>query len=121
MRYEEIKPLLDEIVGLGADFQVTLTQAGVGYLWVSNVRQSSENYHPILASLTRFYGRLNKEIFGGVQSWAGNKDGQVVRVYNVAKCKITGYRTVEKKKTVEVETDEVETTEEPIYDCSSVE
>jgi hypothetical protein len=121
MKYDDIKPLLDEITGLGGHFELTLTHDGVGRLWVSDLRQANDNYHPILSALTRFYGRLEKQISSGTQSWIAFKDDQKLFVYNVAQCKVVGYRTVERKKTVEVETEEIETEEEPIYDCSEAE
>ena len=121
MKYEEIRPLLDEITQLGVHFDLSLTHEGVGRLWISNVKQTSDNYHEVVSALTRFYGRLDKEISYGNQSWKAEKDGQTLNMYSVAQCKVVGYRTVERKKMVEVETEEVEIDEEPIYDCSSVE
>jgi hypothetical protein len=121
MKYEEIKPLLDEITNLGAHFEITLKHDGIGRLWVSELQQTDDNYHSILSALTRFYGRLDKEISYGMQSWSAHKDGQSLIVYNVAQCKVVGYRTVECKKRVEVETEEIETGAEPIYDCTEME
>lgn len=121
MEYEQIKPLLDELKSLGAEFSLDLTHKGVGRLWISNVTQNTPNYHDVVSLLTRFYGRLDKEISYGVQSWKAEKDGNTLNMYRVASCKIVGYRTVERKKMVQVETEEIETDEEPIYDCSEVE
>jgi len=121
MEFEEIKPLLDELKTLGASFELTVRSSGIGRLWVSDVKQGQDNYHPIISALTRFYGRLDKDISCGIQSWSAEKDGQSLSVYNVARCKVVGYKTVERKKTIEVETEEIETEEEPIYDCSEVE
>jgi hypothetical protein len=121
MRYEEIKPLLDEITALGAHFDITVTHSGVGRLWVHDLRQLDDNYHSIMSALTRFYGRLDKTIGSGTQSWSAENNGQSLMVYNVASCKVVGYKTVERKKTIEVETEEVETEEVPIYDCTEVE
>lgn len=121
MEYEIIKPLLDELKSLGAEFSLDLTHRGVGRLWISNVKQTSTNYHDVVSALTRFYGRLDKQVSYGTQSWTATKEGQTLNMYSVAQCKVVGYRTVERKKMVEVETEEIETEEEPIYDCSEVE
>ncbi len=120
MKYEEILPLLDSLVAVGAEWLLDVSHKGVGRLWISNVKQSSDNYHQVVSLLTSFYGRLDKEISYGSQSWKAAKDGQTLTMYSVAQCKIVGYRQVEKKKMIEVETEETEIDEEPIYDCTEV-
>ena len=121
MEYEQIKPMLDELKVQGVEFSLDMTHKGLGRLWIRNVKQTSDNYHAVIGILTRFYGRLDKEFNGGSQSWNAEKDGQCLYMYSVAQCKVVGYRTVERKKTVEVETEDIETSEEPIYDCTSAE
>ena len=121
MKYEEISPLLEKLNELNAQWSLDVTHKGVGRLWISNVSQTSENYHAVVSALTSFYGRLDKEVSCGTQSWSAEKEGQTLMMYRVASCKVVGYRTVERKKMVEVETEEIETEEEPIYDCSETE
>ena len=121
MTYEEVKPLLDKLTEFGVEFELTIKSKGCDRLWVSQLRQTNEYYHHILSTLTSFAGRLDKSISYGTQSWSGEKDGLDITVYNVASCKIVGYNTVERKKVVEVETEEIETTEVPIYDCREIE
>src|ERR1700690_2097552 len=121
MNFEEISPLLNDLTALDVQWSLDLTHKGVGRLWIQNVAQTSENYHQVVSLLTHFYGRLTKEVSYGTQSWKAEKDGQTLNMYRVASCKVVGYRQVERKKVVEVETEEVEIDEEPIYDCSEVE
>jgi hypothetical protein len=85
------------------------------------VRQTDGNYHVVLSLVTSLFGRLVKEISAGTQSWSGSKDGTTLTMHRIAQCKVTRYRTVEKKKTIEVETDEIETEEVPVYDCAETE
>ena len=121
MKIAEIMPLLDKLTELDVNWGLDLRKKGVGRLWVDGLSQADERYHPVLSILTSFFERLNKEISGGIQSWSAEKDGATLMMYRVAQCKVVGYRTVERKKVVEVETEEIETDEEPIYDCTGVE
>lgn len=80
-----------------------------------------EKYHGVVSLLTSTFDRLDKSISYGVQSWKAQKDNTDLTMYSVASCKIVGYRNVEKPKVIEVETEDMETVAEPIYDCSATE
>lgn len=122
MTITELTPLLDRLDAMGVDYSASIHKGKkVSSLFVSGVRTTHENYHPILSALTSAFNHLDKSISSGTQSWRAEKDGTSLTMYHVAVCKVTGYRTVEKKKTVEVETEEIETEEVPIYDCSETE
>lgn len=118
----EVTTLLDQLDEQDINYSVSIAKGKkVGRVWIDSLRSTDERYHTVLAIVTRAFGRLDKAISNGGQSWSGQKDGTSLLMYRVASCKVTGYRTVERKKTVEVETDEVETEEVPIYDCTDTE
>lgn len=122
MTFAEAKLLLDRLDELDANYTVSLTNGQkISSIFVSGVQYDSENYHPILSALTTAFGKINKEISSGLQSWKAEKDNTHLTMYRVAQCKITGYRSEERKVTKEVETEETETVEIPIYDCSGAE
>lgn len=122
MTITELTPLFDRLDELNVDYSASISRGRkISSIWVSGVRATHEHYHPILNALTSAFDRLDKTISSGVQSWEASKDGTTLKMYHVASCKVTGYRTVERKKTVEVETDEIEIDEVPVYDCSETE
>lgn len=118
MDIQTVIPLCDQLKALGVDWELTIRKGDARRLWVTSVKQESELYRPVLTALTSFFSKLEKEISYGQQSWSAEKDGLSLTMYGVAKCKVVGYKTVEKKKVIEVETEEIETDEEPIYDCT---
>lgn len=122
MKIHEIVPLLENLDTLNIDYSLDVHKGlQAGRLWISGLSTKHEHYHTVISLLTRFYGKLEKKIDSGTQSWTARKDNQDLLMYRVAQCKVTSYRTEERKVTKEVETDEIETYEVPIYDCSEAE
>jgi hypothetical protein len=122
MTINEVLPTLVKLDEMGVGYTAyVLAGAKVSSIWISQVRQTDGNYHVVLSLVTSLFGRLVKEISAGTQSWSGSKDGTTLTMHRIAQCKVTRYRTVEKKKTIEVETDEIETEEVPVYDCAETE
>lgn len=122
MTINELALLLNRLDELNVDYTANLTKGmKVSSMWISSLRTTHENYHPALSAITSAFGHLDKEISSGIQSWRAEKDGTTLTMYRIAQCKVTGYRTVETKKKIEVETEEIETEEVPIYDCTEVE
>lgn len=122
MKYQELLSLFEKLDEMGIDYCADVHPGQkVGRLWISGVPMTHEKYHPVVSLLTSTFERLDKEVSYGEQSWRADKDNTSLVMDNVAKCKVVGYRTVERPKTIEVETEEMETTEEPIYDCSATE
>jgi len=122
MTLTEIIPLLDKLDEFEVDYSVGIRKGRkIGSIWISELRATHPNYRPVLSALTSAFGRLDKEVSCGVQSWKAEKDGTTLTMYRVASCKIVGYKTIEVPKKIEVETEEMETEEVPIYDCAEVE
>lgn len=91
--------------------------------WMTGNEWPDEKRHKILALLTPFVGKLNKEVDGTHIGYCGEKDNLYIRLSYVDKCKIVGYKTVTKtvKKEVEREPEYIEeemTEQVPITDCA---
>lgn len=122
MKYQELLPLFEKLDEMGINYSADVKGGQrVGRIWIDRVPTTHEQYHPVVSLLTSTFDRLTKEVSYGSQSWKATKDETDLVMYRVASCKVVGYRTTERPKTIEVETEEMETVEEPIYDCSATE
>ena len=84
--------------------------------WLSSsVQWTPERRHEVLALCTPLVGRLEKQESGGNIGYEGEKDGLLVRLNYVDKCKIVGYKTVTKTVKKEIERPE------PEYETEEVE